>query len=406
MTAQVRIEQARWWALSNEPFYGSLAMKLGDVLATSTKTAETDGKVIRWNPDYVESLTDPKVRWLLLHEALHCGHLHLWRLPPTVKGNEAGDYAINLILEGIDGIERPEGSLFDPQYADLSEEEILGRLPDDESGDSGGGGGGGGGDQQSDGAAAGGCPDGDTPGSGGAAPPGSFTAPAAEPDASAAQQSNAAAELRDDWENAVIQAAQAAQALGQGDIPADMQRLLERMRHQTVDWRREMADFVRDAMSTRNDWSRSARRHAWQPVIYPRRKADSLGTVIFARDTSGSINDAICAQFSALVTDCVAEQGCEGLVIDCDVKIQAEYTITDYEPCPLTAKGGGGTDFRPVFDRADELVASGQQIAGIVYLTDLDCNRYPESTDFATLWVATSDREPPFGRAVRIEVNL
>jgi predicted metal-dependent peptidase len=93
--------------------------------------------------------------------------------------------------------------------------------------------------------------------------------------------------------------------------------------------------------------------------------------------------------------------GCEGLVIDCDAAVQAEYVVNAYEECPLTAKGGRGTDFRPVFNRAEELIAEGQQIAGIVYLTDLQ-GPAPESTDIATLWVATTDRQEPFGRAVRI----
>lgn len=389
--AQVRIDQARWWALTNEPFYGSLAMSLGDVVDSSIDTACTDGRSIRWNPDFVESLTDEQLRFILLHEALHCAHQHLWRLPITEKGNIAGDHEINLTLMTVPGIEMPEGGLADPQYRDLSCEEILGRLPDEPEDDGSGVGGAG---QPDDQAGSGG-----QPGSSRPDPCGSFTAPAAPPQA--ADAGGESQQLRDDWEIRVMQAAQAVQAMGQGTVPGDMERLLQKMRHQSVDWRREMADFVRDAMSTRNDWSRAARRHAWQPVIYPRKRVDSLGTVIFARDTSGSITDETCAEYSALIDDCVAEHGCEGIVIDCDSRIQAEYIVTDYEGCPLTAKGGGGTDFRPVFDRADELIAQGQQIAGIVYLTDL-AGRFPESSDISTLWLATSDRPAPFGRIVRL----
>jgi predicted metal-dependent peptidase len=407
MTAQVRIDQARWWSLTNQPFYGSLAMSLADVVDTSIKTACTDGQTIHWNPDFVETLSDPELRFVLLHETLHCAHQHLWRLPITPKGNEAGDHEINLTLTALPGIEMPEGGLADPQYENLSCEEILGRLPDEPEDDSSGSGGDG--QPDADQQPGGGQPDasqpGDQPGGGKPDPCGSFTAPAvpAAGDASGSEPAVASPEqLRDDWEIRVHQAAQAAQAMGQGDIPGDMERNLERMRHQTVDWRREMSDFVRSAMSSRNDWSRAARRHAWQPVIYPRRRVDDFGTVIFARDTSGSVSDETCAQYSALISDCVSELGCEGLVIDCDTRIQAEYVIMDHEDCPLTAKGGGGTKFWPVFDRAEELIAQGQQIAGIIYLTDL-AGQFPESSDIATLWMATSDREVPFGRTVRIE---
>jgi predicted metal-dependent peptidase len=392
VTAQTRIDQARWWALTNQPFYGSLAMSLGDAVDSSIDTACTDGKLIRWNPDFVEKLTDPELRFLLLHETLHCAHQHLWRLPATAKGNEAGDHEINLTLAAVPGISMPEGGLADPQYQDLSCEEILGRLGDDDEQDQGGQPGDQGDESQ---------PSQGQQGQGQPGKPdvcGAFTQPAADASQPGDQQ------LRDDWEIRVHQAAQAAQAMGQGDIPGDMQRNLDRMRRQTIDWRREMSDFVRNAISTRNDWSRSARRHAWQPVIYPRRRVDSFGTIIFARDTSGSVDDGTVAEYSALISDCLAETGCEGIVIDCDSRIQEEYWISPHEGCPLTAQGGGGTDFRPVFNRVDELVAQGQEVSGIVYLTDLNASpsRFPEDSDVATLWMSTTDQKGPFGRTVRI----
>jgi predicted metal-dependent peptidase len=165
-----------------------------------------------------------------------------------------------------------------------------------------------------------------------------------------------------------------------------------------------MADFVKDAMSTRNDWSRASRRHAWQPVIYPRKRSDELGKVIFVRDTSGSVNDQQLSAYSALISECISETGCSGLLIDADMRIQQEYELSGFEPCPLTAKGGGGTDLRPAFDRADELVAMGEHVAGIVYITDLDAGqRIPAASEIPTLWLATTDRTGPFGRTVRIE---
>lgn len=393
----LRIDRARWWALTNQPFYGALAMRLPDKMDPSTQTAHTDGREIAWNPSYVESLTDEELRFVLLHETLHCAHQHMWRLPADERGNVAGDHEINLTLQGIAGIKMPEGGLADPQYRGLACEDILGRLPEPEPEQQQGGGEGDGGGEDGTGAES----------QGGASDPcGTFGSPAGsmsdDGQGDAAQAAQASQELRDSWDGAVIQAAQAAQALGVGDIPGDLQRILERIRHQSVDWRREMADFVKDAMSTRNDWSRSTRRHAWQPVIYPRKRVDDLGMVIFARDTSGSISDEICGAYSALIDQCLSETGCTGLVIDADTRIQAEYELSGFDECPLTAKGGGGTDFRPVFDRADELVAMGEHVAGIVYLTDL-YGPAPAASEIPTLWLATSDKEPPFGRAVRIE---
>ena len=124
--------------------------------------------------------------------------------------------------------------------------------------------------------------------------------------------------------------------------------------------------------------------------------------MIFARDTSGSVSDRTVAAYSALITDCISETGCAGLVLDCDSAIRAEYVLDGFEQCPLTAKGGGGTDFRPVFNRAEEMVAAGEHVAGVVYLTDLH-GPSPESSEIPTLWLATSDLSGRFGRTVRIE---
>lgn len=425
---QLRLDQARWWALTNQPFYGALAMNLPDVIDPSTETAHTDGRVIAWNPSYVEKLTDEELRFVLLHETLHCAHQHMWRLPVDQRGNTAGDHEINLTLKQLQGISMPEGGLADSQYEGLACEDILSRLPkpdedkggkdkdkQDEDGDdqdgngSGAGGSGQGkskskqqkqkGDQSQDGGGSGDQPSASDP-------CGTFRAPQQDPSTPAEQQAAEEQSLRNDWDQRVMQAAQAAQALGVGDVPGDLQRILDRIKHVEVDWRREMADFVKDAVSTRNDWSRSARRHAWQPVIYPRRQTDSVGTVIFARDTSGSINDELCAEYTGLITDCVSEMGCRGIVVDCDTRIQAEYEINGWEECPLTAKGGGGTRFQPVFDKADEMVAAGEQVAGVVYLTDMMASDIGSvMSELPTLWLATSDYyDAPFGRKVRIEL--
>lgn len=401
-----RIDRARWWALTNQPFYGSLAMRLPDKLDPSTETAHTNGREIAWNPAFVEKLTDEELRFVLLHETLHCAHQHMWRLPADERGNIAGDHEINLTLQALSGIKMPEGGLADPQYAGMACEDILGSLPEPEDGD---GGGGDDGEDEGQGSGSGsgsGQPGKGKPQKGKPDPCGSFGPPAADPSGDgqgdAQAEAQASQQLRDDWEGAVVQAAQAAQALGQGNVPGDLQRILDRIRHQSIDWRREMSDFVKTTMSSRNDWSRSARRHAWQPVIYPRKRVDDIGTVVFARDTSGSVTDKQLSAYSALITECLSETGCSGLVIDCDAAIKDEIELAPGDECPLKAKGGGGTDFRPVFNRVDELVGMGEHIAGVVYITDL-CGRAPESSDIPTLWLATTSLSGPFGRTVHVE---
>lgn len=382
-TIPIAIDRARWWTLSNPAtvFYGSLATHLVDVLDESTPTAATDGKRILWNPDFVAKLTDEEVRFVLLHEALHCAHAHFDRLPITAEGNMAGDYAINLLLQKIAGLAMPKGGLLDKRYEGMAEEEILASLPPPQGGK---------GPQQG---GAGGS-SGDVPDKGGC---GSFIQPDRAPNAGGKS-------LREKWEEAVIQGEIAAKALGRGDVPADMQRVLDRVRAVDVNWQREMADFARTVISDRADWSRSTRRMATQPVIYPRRMRDRVGTIVVVRDTSGSIDRDLCNEFSAQVTNLCADLRCSAIVLDCDTRIHAEYRLDAGDECPLDARGGGGTDFVPAFDRVRELIDGGENIAGMIYLTDLDGSFPDEPADYPVLWAAyNTTGSAPFGRTIHVK---
>lgn len=423
-----RIDRARYWALTTPAvvFYGTLACNLRDVIDPSVETAATDGKVIKWNPAFLDKLTDPQVRFVLLHETLHCAHAHFWRLPVTTEGNIAGDYVINRILRDLPGIEAPAGVLDDRKYDGLAEEEVLKRLreqckqpqPDgkqpqpQQPGPQDGAGAGNGGDSSQPGKpgdtqttpqpAEAGKPQ-DAGGCGGFEQP----APDAQPAPGPGQPAKVAqpGTLRDHWDRAVVQAAQIAQSTQQGDLPADARRQLDRIRAAArPDWRAETAAFVRDQMSERPDWSRQARRHALAPVLHPSRRRDDVGTVVFVRDTSGSVTSELVSRFNDHVRNIVADLGCNAVVLDADAAVQAEYRVGPGDDVPDRAEGGGGTDFRPAFARVADLTADGERIAGVVYLTDM-YGRFPapEDIDVPTLWVATTDLVGPFGSTVRID---
>jgi predicted metal-dependent peptidase len=208
--------------------------------------------------------------------------------------------------------------------------------------------------------------------------------------------------MQEKWQRALVAADMAAKSLGRGNVPADLQRLIDSLTAPTrVDWRQETADFVRSSVATRNDWTRSARRMATAPVIYPRRKVNDTGRVLFVRDTSGSINDKLVGEITALIAQCTADLGCSSIVVDCDAEIHAEHWLEAGEEAPTKAQGGGGTDFRPVFVRAAELIEAGEPLAGIVYLTDLE-GPEPDETDIPTLWLSTTANVAKTGRTVAI----
>ena len=70
----------------------------------------------------------------------------------------------------------------------------------------------------------------------------------------------------------------------------------------------------------------------------------------------------------------------------------------------LDARGGGGTDFAPAFDRVRELIDDGENIAGMIYLTDLDGSFPDEPADYPVLWAAYNTTESaPFGRTIHVK---
>jgi hypothetical protein len=96
------------------------------------KTMCTDGTRIIFHPEFVASQTDEAIRFVLLHEILHCIGDHMTRRQnrnPLIW-NYACDYAINPTLNGENGIDWPknkDGSrmgLFEEKYEGMRAEDI------------------------------------------------------------------------------------------------------------------------------------------------------------------------------------------------------------------------------------------------------------------------------------------
>jgi predicted metal-dependent peptidase len=137
-------------------------------------------------------------------------------------------------------------------------------------------------------------------------------------------------------------------------------------------------------------------------------KSDELQNIVLAIDTSGSIDNEALSQFSAELSAILEYGNFEVNVIYCDSNIAGEETFQKADlPLKLNLKGGGGTDFRPVFKHVEQ---KGMQPAILIYFTDLECNRYPKQMpSYPVLWAVWgrgyeyNDTPPPFGEVARIE---
>ncbi len=117
-------------------------LMLGDreVDDTVTTTAATDGRDEWYNSAFVDTLTDPELRFVVVHECYHkmFKHLTTWDHLNAIDGrlaNMACDYVINLrILDDIrdrNKVAMPDGGLLDDKYRDMDVAQVFNLLRDD-----------------------------------------------------------------------------------------------------------------------------------------------------------------------------------------------------------------------------------------------------------------------------------
>lgn len=108
---------------SNTAFINAIGLTLDMQIDSSIPSACTNGKVIKWNPEFLESLTDNEVIFVYVHECLHIAYMHtttheqdLARGLDLKLLNIAQDYRINYDIDKLKLGDLPSGALFDPKY--------------------------------------------------------------------------------------------------------------------------------------------------------------------------------------------------------------------------------------------------------------------------------------------------
>jgi predicted metal-dependent peptidase len=217
-------------------------------------------------------------------------------------------------------------------------------------------------------------------------------------DGSPAQQQ--AREAR--WQVAVAQAARIAEARGKGDLPAGLVRAVEEILRPTVPWRDVLREFV--TRTARNDyrWNRPNRRFVARRLYLPSLAGDSLGEVVVAVDTSGSIGQEELDRFAAEVQGILGAYDVHLTVLyhDTEVTEVEEWSPAD-GPIKLHPVGGGGTSHCCVFKWLEE---RGLDPNCVICLTDLYTTFPQVPPPYPVLWALVGDcpLEPPFGWRVSV----
>lgn len=403
-----KLAAARTRLIMERPFLGSLVMHLPLKAAPEwCKTTATDAKAFYFNPGFIDNLNLAQTQFVLAHEAMHCAMGHDHRRNGRVKRrwDVACEHAVNLVLIE-DGMKPPlHGILADQNYLTLSAEEIYPMIPDDtpeesfdehlfdsdndtgsspdenqrqdnpEAGESGGQGR----EGQSEAE--------EREGSGGQA--------SQKPDPLSQAERE---ELSEQWKNRLAAAAQAARQAGK--LSQSMMRWVDDLLAPSLPWRALLARFF--AVNQRDDysWRRPSRREG--DALLPRLSSEGLD-VVAAVDTSGSISDEELREFVTELDALKGQVRAKVTLLACDNHV-AENAPWEFEPwdtmqLPPGLEGGGGTDFRPVFDWVETENRSPNLL---VYFTDAEGRFPPLPPGYPVIWLVKGKGKVPWGERVQL----
>lgn len=408
--AEVKLAAARSRLLLDRPFLGALTLHLPWQSGSPAwcKTTATDARRVYYNQDYVNALSTAELQFVMAHEALHCALSHFARRQNRLKQrwDLACDYAISPLLIA-EGLSPPPGTLYNPEFAGMTAEEIYpclaehpeeGPLDDhlyDNESEQGESAGGGSGREQSGGQGGTQQPQRD-PEQGGQAGTAEQTAGTQPPPPLSASERDA---LDGQWQQRLAAAEQHAREAGR--LTAPMARMLERLLVHKLSWRALLARYM--TAVGRDDYSYqrpSSRREG--PAFFPSLRSEQAQVVV-AADTSSSITRADLQAFVTEISALKAQVRAHVWLLFCDAQLAPE-SPWEFPPwaemrLPESTGGGGGTQFTPVFDWVErEAVAPDL----LVYFTDGE-GRFPAVPPaYPVVWLIKGNAAVPWGERVQL----
>lgn len=186
-----------------------------------------------------------------------------------------------------------------------------------------------------------------------------------------------------------------------GSTPLSIERLVNELKQPKIDWRHYLSDFIERSVINDYDFSERDRRMMYTNFILPSIKGEKL-RIALAVDCSGSISEEDLKNF---LTECYGifqqYQSVELFLMSFDAEVANSQVIeNEMDLMQFEFLGGGGTDFIPVFDKLEEE----GMYDGLVIITD-GYGSFPEVSNIKTIWVMTTDVEPPFGSICRYEAD-
>ena len=410
-----KLAAARTRLILDKPFLGALALRLPLVVADPKwcPTSATDGRNLYYNPDYIDNLSLDQTQFVLAREALHCGLSHFARRQHRIKArwDIACEYSINPVLVN-DGLTPPPATIVISAYEGMTAEEIYPFIEDDDSDDESS-------ENTRDGQDSdptkGGAQQGEENREGGEGKTPQKSEPqsggdsqseqqeeltgsqgAAQPDPLSASELDA---LSTQWQQRMAGAALQAQQAGK--LGGALARLVGELLQPKLPWRMLLARYMTQIARDDYSYARPSRREG--EMIMPSLRS-SQANIVVVLDTSGSVSNEELAEFLAEINTLKAQLRASITLHACDTELSKDgpwvFEAWEEFKLPKEFHGGGGTDFRPIFEW---IKSQGKSPDMLLYFTDAEGDFPAMEPPYPVIWLVKGKAPVPWGQ--RIQLN-
>ena len=397
--------------IDKQPFFTSLVLALEPIEDKDIPTLGTDGRHLFFNPDFFKQFKEDEQSALILHETLHCAFSHMWRVGKRdqMKWNIATDFAINPMVD--ENFKLPKGALLDSKYYGMSAEAIYDALPKDKK------------NKQQDWCDKGHWGDKNKKGGGRGKNKKKEQGKGMMNKIKESMGVGKEVKLKKkevEWAK-IMNSSQTKEKWKKlfdktflenyGNAPDSIKRVIEKEYYvPTIDWASLVSGILSEDASDYS-FNNPDRRFAGAPFVLPGMYSiDRLKDVVFAYDTSGSITpEDLHAYYVETMRLFENFSNLAGWIAVCDATLHHFTDITHQATFDeFRFSGGGGTDFRPVFDKVKEQSIKPK---ALFYFTDTFGSFPDEDPGFPVFWLVrshvgdNSERTVPFGTVIKFMPN-
>ncbi len=399
MTYLEKIQKAKARLMLEQPYFGTIASSLKLEQNNELLTFLSDGEALRYNSEYIDRLNVSEVEFVMANGAMHAVLKHQDRSAGRTKWlwQTATDYVVNSMLVN-NGMQLPEYANFEQKFNGMYAEEVYQMLRDEMMDDSFGM------EEQLQQI----MEDDDVHNENIQMQQENVASPDApesrygndskdkEESSSTPSENNEALseELKEQFE-------QIFQKLNrQGTLPKDLKFVVPEYFSHKVDWREFLYGYIAAYAKSTYSFVPPNMKYLYRGIYLPSLSSDLLRIVI-AIDTSGSVDETLLATFLGEINSIMQSYpNYEIDLITADAKIQSHDVFLPGESLDYNISGGGGTDFRPVFNHIDQQI---NYPTLLLYFTD-GMGTFPQNEPSCdVMWVMPEEKEVPFGEVMVLE---